>query len=88
MEKIVAAAIHTHGITLSAEKPGRHHTVLHAMSKQLGLDAMELGHPDAQGFLTSNGRYVDRIEGADIAIKSEQIDKLNWPPYLYSEDLW
>lgn len=88
MEKIVAAAIHTHGITLSAEKPARHHTVLHSMSKQLGLDAMELGHPDAQGFLTSEGRYVGRIEGAEIAIKAGQIKNLNCPPYLYSEDLW
>lgn len=87
-EQIVAASVSAGGITLSAERPGRHHTVLHAMHLALGLDAMELGIPEAQGFLTSEGRHVGRIEAAEIAIRAGQIEKLNWPPYLYSEDLW
>ena len=43
---------------------------------------------EVQGFLLSDGSFVDRIEGAKIAIESGQILKLNWPPNLYSEDLW
>lgn len=41
---------------------------------------------DDQGFLTSTGRYVDRHEGAKIALASGQIDKAT--PHLFSEDLW
>lgn len=87
-ERIIAASVQVHGVTLSFPPPGRHHTVLHAMSLDMGLDAIELGHPDAQGFLTSLGRHVDRIEAARIAKEAGQIEELNWPPELYSEDLW
>lgn len=39
-----------------------------------------------QGFLTSNGLFVDRYKAAEIAFDSGQIDhKIN---LLFSEDLW
>lgn len=41
-----------------------------------------------QGFITDEGKFVDRIEGARIAIECGQIIKLQWKPNLYSEDLW
>jgi len=41
-----------------------------------------------QGFITDSGEFVDRITAAKIALESGQIKKLNWPPNLYSEDLY
>jgi hypothetical protein len=43
---------------------------------------------DIQGFVTDEGRFVDRLEGAAIALAAGQIAALKWPPDLYSEDLW
>lgn len=41
---------------------------------------------DDQGFITSNGEYVDRVIGALIARQAEQTpDKVE---ILFSEDLW
>lgn len=87
-ETIVAAAVHAKGLTFSVPPPGRHHTILHAMSKDMGLDAMELGPPHAQGFLTSAGRFVGRREAAGIAVESGQIEFPRWGAELFSEDLW
>jgi hypothetical protein len=39
------------------------------------------------GFITEEGKFVDRLTAADIAVKSGQIEELQWPPYLYSEDI-
>lgn len=86
-ERIVSAAINSGGMIWSLPSPARHHTILHAMSA-FGIDAIKHGHPDAQGFLTSTGRYVGRREAARIAYEAEQIEKTKWPPDLYSEDLW
>lgn len=42
-----------------------------------------------QGFLTSKNRFVDREEGAKIALKCKQIEKLHYSNIeLYSEDLY
>lgn len=42
-----------------------------------------------QGFLTSKGRFVDRVEGLEIATKNNQIvKKYGNPDLLFSEDMW
>ena len=42
-----------------------------------------------QGFLTSRGRFVDRIEAAKIAINAGQIQELQYhDDKLFSEDLY
>ena len=43
-----------------------------------------------QGFLTSKGRFVDRLEAVEIAVNANQVqrEKLIAPPNLYSEDLY
>lgn len=42
-----------------------------------------------QGFITSLGRFVNRKEGAKIALESGQIEKLKYSSSeLYSEDLY
>lgn len=77
-EIIVAAAISYNGLICTMPQPARHHHILH----QSEYSSSE------EGFLTSEGRFVDRKKAAELAIKAGQIDQLRWPPYLYSEDLW
>lgn len=40
-----------------------------------------------QGFITSNGDFVDRKEAAKIALEAKQTKKLKYPPLLSFEDL-
>lgn len=86
-EKIVAVAIRHKGMTISIPAPARHGDVLQAMHEAFGEPGF-VEDPIDQGFLTSAGRYVERIPAVEIAIKTGQIEKPNWPPSLYSEDLW
>lgn len=47
------------------------------------------GISETQGFITSKGRFVDRIVAADIAAKAGQINgERRAPKYLMSEDLY
>lgn len=42
-----------------------------------------------QGFVTSDGKFVDRKEAAQIALENRQIEKLKYSKTdLYSEDLY
>lgn len=41
-----------------------------------------------QGFVTDDGRFLDRLEAAKEALETKQISELEHPPRLYSEDLW
>ncbi len=86
-ERIVAAAVY-HGATISLPPPARHHTILAAMDIILGARSLD---PANQGFLTSAGRFVNRVEGYYIAERAGQIKhKSGNPgtPELYSEDMW
>jgi hypothetical protein len=84
-EKIERAAIQQKGVVYSVPAPGRHHHVIQIMDEQHGLGP-EAQHD--QGFYTSMGRFVGRIEAVDIAKAAGQITEPRWPPQLYSEDLW
>lgn len=84
-ETIVAAAIY-HNVTLSLPKPARHHTILQAMSLLLWLPAEALA-ACTQGFMTSEGRFVNRVEAFYIASRAGQIGAKDTPT-LFSEDLW
>ena len=56
-----------------------------------GKTQSELGQQNKtviQGFLTNLNRFVDRIEGAKIALDNGQITKLEYGSQLYSEDLY
>lgn len=70
----------------------RHHNVFHTILKETGKSAYDiekkLGIRHEQGFITDTGEFLDRIEAAKIALESGQIEKLNHPPNLYSEDLY
>lgn len=75
-------------LIVSSPPPARHHTLMHPLSDHTDT---HLG-PANQGFLTSTGRFVDRIEAMRIVIESNQphmaeaILKLGGT--LFSEDLW
>lgn len=86
-EQIAQAAINYDGKVWAVEVPGRHHTIARTRFETLGPDYHLEGRA-IQGFVTTRGRFVDRKEAAQIAIESGQLEKLSWPPDLYSEDLW
>ena len=66
----------------------RHPHCLYQMVAMTGKRQCEVGKY-IQGFLTNKHRFVDRKEGASIALACGQIDKLNYSSdSLYSEDLY
>jgi len=76
---IVSSAIEKDGIIYTGR---RHHNILNEANPKGSLRG------GIQGFMLDDGRFVDRIEGAKIALECGQIEELQWPPNLYSEDLW
>jgi hypothetical protein len=89
-ERIAAAAIFM-GATISLPPPARHHTILATMDLVMGLNAIQNGAPTCQGFITSTGRYVNRVEAYYIANAAGQIIHKSGnkgEPTLYSEDMW
>ena len=83
---IVAAAIRFEGVIMFRPRPSRHHHILNTVA--LWRDDAALSLQAEQGFITSDGFFVDRLEASKIALASGQIKGLNAPPNLYSEDLW
>ena len=89
MEKIARAAIKYRGEVWHAVRPGRHHTIMRAHFSMYGkTNSLSFEEHGVQGFVTTTGRFVDRKEAVVIAVRSGQIDAPQWPPDLYSEDLW
>lgn len=87
-ERIAAAAIQTrHGVR-TLPPPARHHTLMAAEYDEHGPMPKGPRELDCQGFVTSTRRFVNRVEAAAVAIAAGQIEALQWPPLLYSEDLW
>lgn len=82
---IVASAVRLDGAVWQLPAPARHHHVLWALDQVLPGRAIE-AHD--QGFVTVDGRYVDRLEGAQLALAAGQVTGLKWGSELYSEDLW
>ena len=83
---IVAAAVF-HGSVISLPAPARHHTILHSMDCEMGIDTTTIP-PANQGFLTSEGKFVNRVEAFYIAHRAGQIGAKDGEPRLFSEDLW
>lgn len=90
-ERIVSAAVKIAGVNaiFSSPPPARHHDVMHAVAAEIEYYD---GRQWFQGFLTSSGRFVDRIEACKIADKAGQLNivrpKTNPDYELFSEDLW
>lgn len=62
----------------------RHNEIIHELVNRFGYAPPIKG---AQGFVTEDGRFLDRVEAGKEAIRCGQIDKLRRPPKLYSEEL-
>jgi len=101
MEKIICAAIWYKDLADAIYRPinidkgvvvcgHRHLHCIHILVALIGKRSVapEVGEY-VQGFLTDKNRFVDREEGAKIALAAEQVDKLNFnKSRLYSEDLY
>lgn len=90
-ETIAAAAIQCEGEVYSLPRPNRHHHILWRWAEVLAPQpqgAQLARARGVQGFVTSAGRFVERIEAGALAMEAGQLTKLKWPPQLYTEDLW
>lgn len=89
-ERIVAAAIQIEGMTISLPQPARHGHVHMACDAAHIPREVYLG--GTQGFLTSTGRFVNRVMAKHIAHRAGQQqmrpEKERSHRDLYSEDLW
>lgn len=83
---IVAAAIF-HGAVISLPAPARHNTILYSMDVEMGIDVTKVP-PVNQGFITSEGKFVNRVEAYYIACRAGQIEEKKDAPQLFSEDIW
>lgn len=84
-ERIVASANMDQRGVIYACFTGRHHHCLYA----IGLDGQK--PKDTGGFLTSEMRYVGRLEAYRIAMKAGQVFRKTGNPSdgkLHSEDIW
>jgi hypothetical protein len=84
LESIQLAAIRVNNDVTVLPKPGRHNDIIKFLvQKSFDLLVMEFG------FVTSTGRYVDRIEAKSIALNAGQLKNTNTKFFnLTSEDLW
>jgi hypothetical protein len=72
----------------------RHPDIIHNVylltGKRTAKNGKDATGEYVQGFITNTNRFVNRIEAADIAVKSKQI--ISGSSFsgrrLYSEDLW
>ncbi len=71
-------------LTVSLPKPYRHNMLIHLLYEQ-GIGSKMMYD---QGFITDEGIFLNRKDGAIHALKAKQLDHLEFPPELYSEDLW
>lgn len=72
-ETIERAAIQARdGRVWSVPRPGRHHDVIAVMATRPDHDPRDCA-PERQGFTTSTGRFVDRVEGMRIAKAAGQL---------------
>jgi len=83
-ERIVRVAIKHNGALHIGGKGERHHHVINRVGKP--GDPVDM---DGQGFMTDQGRWVDRKEACRIATAAGQIIKKHDPQgLLFSEDVW
>lgn len=81
--KAVSAACRVDGLTYSMPAPARHHDIL------LRMPTPER-HLCTQGFLLSDGRFIEREGARVVAIDTKQVKDMSvlHARELFSEDLW
>lgn len=85
--RVLQAAIRAGGAVHALAPPARHHTIIHQLAEQ-GFRG--LSHPDGQGFVLSDGRFVDRQTAYRVAVAAGQLANGagHVPGMLFTEDLW
>jgi hypothetical protein len=84
---IVTAALRCEdGIVYCLDAPARHHDVIRRLASTGVITAVIASCE--QGFLTSDGRFVDRREAKRIAFTAGQLKQETHPTELFSEDVW
>lgn len=83
-ERIVAAAMIYNGVVCSLPQPARHGDIIATIGKSVGEAYWPINGED--GFVTSEGRFVGRNEGMEIARAAGQTNSTM--DTLFSEDLW
>ena len=86
-ETIAAAAIQIDGVTISLPRPARHAQVMQSAEAFLGEYSLAYA---CQGFVTSHGRFVNRVEAKMIAHRAGQptVREDMHPRDAFSEDFW
>lgn len=86
VETIDAAALQVDGQVFTLPRPARHSDLYrHAVPDEVDRDRL-YGHA-VEGFVTSTGRFVDRVEAARIARAARQARVIEGQP-LQTVDLW
>ena len=83
---VTAVAVCIDGVVHSMPPPHRHHHLIHALNPS--SNSWVTVARGEQGFLLSDGSFVGRVEAGKRAVESGQVETLEHPPELYSEDLW
>lgn len=86
-ETIVAAAVQIEGVTFSLPQPARHGQVSHSLEGVVHDDQITTA---TEGFLTSTGRFVNRVQAKHIAHRAGQTIIRDNPHSrdAFSEDFW
>lgn len=69
MESIVGVAFHIDGLTISLPRPACHADLIPLVAPRL----VDYVGQDVQGFITNEGRYVDRREAFQLAQEAGQV---------------
>lgn len=81
---ITAAAILYNKRIVSLPPPHRHPHLIWLLADE--------GNPTPikgeQGFIDDEDNFLNRIDAGKHALSCGQLDKLNWAPQLFTEDLW
>lgn len=87
-ELIVAAAFCTPYGIVTRERPARHGDLWGLLPRGLSSNDPDCIH----GFLTSRGRFVNRLEAGNLVLETGQGSPRGKPAlydnFLFSEDLW
>jgi len=87
--RILTAAVKTSDDVIHIlPRPKRHADIVHALWQAKEYKSTIIIAKGEQGFFADDGNFYNRKEAAKIAVDSGQINKLEYPPTLFSEDMW
>lgn len=87
-KKIVCAAIRAHGVVFHMPRPARHCDLIKAMAA-IGVPT-PINGTSGGGFMTSEGKFVNRTTAKMIAYRAGQITygRAQCTQVFCTEDLW